>query len=186
MATIRLRNSADFPTRNALQWVHGPGANYDVFVARIEVPEPNTALLAIAAIALPPLRLRSIPQPSRITAGEALQIRLVHEVHSVGAIDAAIARVVGDILNCAPGALAATKHLMAKARWERPAAMVHEAALAFSLCLIARSARRSATSARRTSHASSRRASSPRRSTSERTSASAAAAAKASERNRVS
>jgi isohexenylglutaconyl-CoA hydratase len=69
---------------------------------------------------------------SRITAGEALQIRLVHEVHSVDAIDAAIARVVGDILNCAPGALAATKHLMAKARWERPAAMVHEAALAFS------------------------------------------------------
>jgi isohexenylglutaconyl-CoA hydratase len=69
---------------------------------------------------------------SRITAVEALQIRLVHEVHPIDAIDAAVSRVVGDILNCAPGALAATKHLMAKARWERPAALVQEAAVAFS------------------------------------------------------
>jgi isohexenylglutaconyl-CoA hydratase len=69
---------------------------------------------------------------ARITAAEALQVRLVHEVHAVDSIDAAIVRVVGDILNCAPGALAATKHLMAKARWERPAELVQEAALAFS------------------------------------------------------
>jgi hypothetical protein len=43
--------SADFPTRKALQWVRGPGANYDVFVTRIDVPETDAALLAIAAIA---------------------------------------------------------------------------------------------------------------------------------------
>ena len=43
--------SADFPTRAALQWVHGAGANYDAFVARIEVPEPDAALLAVAALA---------------------------------------------------------------------------------------------------------------------------------------
>ena len=37
------------------------------------------------------------------------------------ALDAALARVVGDILQCAPGALAATKALVSRARWEQPA-----------------------------------------------------------------
>lgn len=69
---------------------------------------------------------------SRITADEALQIRLVHEVHASDAIEAALQRVLGDILNCAPGALAATKALLARARWERPASLVGEAAQAFS------------------------------------------------------
>jgi isohexenylglutaconyl-CoA hydratase len=39
--------------------------------------------------------------------------------------------VLADILACAPGALAATKALMAKARWT-PAALVDEAAALFS------------------------------------------------------
>jgi isohexenylglutaconyl-CoA hydratase len=69
---------------------------------------------------------------SRISAAEALGIRLVHEVHPADGVDAAVARVVGDILNCAPGALAATKALIARARWERPASLVREAAEAFS------------------------------------------------------
>lgn len=43
--------SADFPTQNPLQATHGLGENYDAFVARIEVPELDTALLAIASIA---------------------------------------------------------------------------------------------------------------------------------------
>jgi isohexenylglutaconyl-CoA hydratase len=69
---------------------------------------------------------------SRIGAAEALAVRLVHEVLTAAALEAALARVTGDILNCAPGALAATKALLARARWERPESLVSAAAEAFS------------------------------------------------------
>jgi isohexenylglutaconyl-CoA hydratase len=69
---------------------------------------------------------------SRIGAAEALQIRLVHEVQPADGLDAALARVVDDILHCAPGALAATKALVSRARWEQPASLVQDAAKAFS------------------------------------------------------
>ncbi|NJD31995.1 MAG: enoyl-CoA hydratase/isomerase family protein [Gammaproteobacteria bacterium] len=69
---------------------------------------------------------------SRIGAAEALQVRLVHEVHAPDALEAALARILGDILNCAPGALAATKALIARARWEKPAELVRDAATAFA------------------------------------------------------
>ena len=39
---------------------------------------------------------------------------------------------LADILQCAPGAVAATKALMAKARFSAPAALVREAAQVFS------------------------------------------------------
>jgi isohexenylglutaconyl-CoA hydratase len=68
----------------------------------------------------------------RVAAHEALAIRLVHEVHAASGLDAAVARVVGEILNCAPGALAATKALVRKARWTQPADLLQEAAQAFS------------------------------------------------------
>jgi isohexenylglutaconyl-CoA hydratase len=68
----------------------------------------------------------------RLTAQEALAIRLVHEVHEVDGLDAAVADTVGQILACAPGALAATKALVRKARWSRAADLVQEAAQAFS------------------------------------------------------
>jgi isohexenylglutaconyl-CoA hydratase len=69
---------------------------------------------------------------SRIGAAEALRIRLVHEVHPADAMGPALARVTGDILQCAPGALAATKTLVSRARWEQPASLLHDAAQAFS------------------------------------------------------
>jgi isohexenylglutaconyl-CoA hydratase len=69
---------------------------------------------------------------ARLDASEALAIRLVHEVHPATGLDAAVTRVLGEILNCAPGALAATKALVRKARWSRPADLVQEAAEAFS------------------------------------------------------
>lgn len=69
---------------------------------------------------------------SRLDAREALALRLVHEVHPASELDAAVARIIGHILDCAPGALAATKALVRKARWMRPADLVQEAAEAFS------------------------------------------------------
>jgi isohexenylglutaconyl-CoA hydratase len=53
-------------------------------------------------------------------------------VHEKAGLDAAVARTVGEILACAPGALAATKTLVRKARWSKPSVLVQEAAQAFS------------------------------------------------------
>ena len=68
----------------------------------------------------------------RITASEALAIGLVHAVHAADQIAAAVDAVLADILACAPGAVAATKDLIAKARWTPPADLVAQAALVFS------------------------------------------------------
>jgi isohexenylglutaconyl-CoA hydratase len=68
----------------------------------------------------------------RITASEALSIGLVHAVHATDQLDTALAGVLSDILACAPGAIAATKALMVKARLTPPANLVQEAALVFS------------------------------------------------------
>jgi len=63
----------------------------------------------------------------------ALALGLLHELHGVGAeLDAALQRVLGEILQCAPAALAATKQLMARARLHAPASLVDEAAEAFT------------------------------------------------------
>ena len=67
-----------------------------------------------------------------LTSQEALRLRLVHEVHDESALDWAVQRVLADILRCAPGALAATKALLAKARFRTPASLVQEACEVFS------------------------------------------------------
>jgi isohexenylglutaconyl-CoA hydratase len=69
---------------------------------------------------------------AKIDAREALALRLVHEVHAADALDAAVARTVATILHCAPGAISATKALLAKARFVAPQTLVHEAADVFA------------------------------------------------------
>lgn len=68
----------------------------------------------------------------RVTADQALAIGLVHSVHAPDQLDAALAAVLADILACAPGAVAATKALLAKARQTPAVDLVQEAALVFS------------------------------------------------------
>ncbi|MFZ4478655.1 MAG: enoyl-CoA hydratase/isomerase family protein [Rhodoferax sp.] len=68
----------------------------------------------------------------RVVAADALTIGLVHSVHAADRIEAAVAGVVADILACAPGALAATKALIGRARLSAAADLVQEAALVFS------------------------------------------------------
>lgn len=68
----------------------------------------------------------------RLDATQALTMGLVHAVHAPGQIDTALAAVLSEIQACAPGAIAATKALMAKARFTSPADLVPEAALVFS------------------------------------------------------
>ena len=68
----------------------------------------------------------------RLAAQEALAIGLVHGVHNVDSLDAATTAVLADILACAPGAVAATKALIAQARLTSAADMVVDAAAVFS------------------------------------------------------
>jgi isohexenylglutaconyl-CoA hydratase len=56
----------------------------------------------------------------------------VHEAVASDAIDSALNKVLADILACAPGALAATKALMAQARLREPQDLVQPAAAIFS------------------------------------------------------
>jgi isohexenylglutaconyl-CoA hydratase len=68
----------------------------------------------------------------RVDARQALALRLVHEVHAAEALGAALRRVLHEILQSGPQALAATKALIAKARFHTPASLVQHAAEVFS------------------------------------------------------
>jgi isohexenylglutaconyl-CoA hydratase len=68
----------------------------------------------------------------RLDAPSALALRLVHAVHADAELDAALARTLHELLQCAPQAVAATKALMARARFASPQSLVHEAAQVFA------------------------------------------------------
>lgn len=68
----------------------------------------------------------------RLCAMEALTMGLVHAVHAPDQMDAALTALLADILACAPGAVAATKALMARARLTEPSHLLRDAALIFS------------------------------------------------------
>jgi isohexenylglutaconyl-CoA hydratase len=68
-----------------------------------------------------------------LSAAQALAIGLVHEVHADGAaLDAALAATLSQILRGAPGAIAATKSLMARALHAPATALVDDAARVFA------------------------------------------------------
>ena len=67
-----------------------------------------------------------------LQAHDALAIGLVHAVHDGAALASALSAVLGNILACAPGALAATKALIGKARLTPPVELIQEAAAVFS------------------------------------------------------
>ncbi len=67
-----------------------------------------------------------------LDARAALELHLVHAMHAAGALDHALADVLHGILQCAPGAVAATKALLARARFHPPASLVQHAAEVFS------------------------------------------------------
>lgn len=68
----------------------------------------------------------------RLDAAAALAMGLVHQQVPTAQLQTALDGVLSDILACAPGALAATKALMAKARLQAPTSLVHEAAAIFA------------------------------------------------------
>jgi isohexenylglutaconyl-CoA hydratase len=68
----------------------------------------------------------------RLDAAAALGLGLVHTVCTTDSLQAELDQVLSDILACAPGALAATKTLMARARLQAPSELVADAAALFS------------------------------------------------------
>jgi isohexenylglutaconyl-CoA hydratase len=68
----------------------------------------------------------------RLDAAQAHALGLVHEAPTLDELPALLSRVLNEILQCAPGAVAATKKLMARARLHAPASLVHAAAEVFS------------------------------------------------------
>jgi isohexenylglutaconyl-CoA hydratase len=69
----------------------------------------------------------------KLSAAQALEIGLVHEVHEDGtALDAALAATLAQILRCAPGAVAATKALMSRALHRPSADLIADAARLFA------------------------------------------------------
>ena len=69
---------------------------------------------------------------ARLDAAAALHIGLVHEVTGAAMLKPALERVLADIQACAPGALAATKALMQRARLTPPNDLVQHAADVFT------------------------------------------------------
>jgi isohexenylglutaconyl-CoA hydratase len=68
-----------------------------------------------------------------VDAQQALQLRLVHELASdPEALEVVLARTLHDILQCAPGAIAATKSLMTQARLTPAADLIAHAAQVFA------------------------------------------------------
>lgn len=68
----------------------------------------------------------------RLGAEQALALGLVHEVCSADTLPSALQKHLNDILQCAPGAIAATKALLAAGRFAVPASMIEAAAVAFA------------------------------------------------------
>lgn len=68
----------------------------------------------------------------RLDAAAAARLGLVHTVVDTADLQAELDTVLADILACAPGALAATKALMAQARLREPQDLIHHAAAIFS------------------------------------------------------
>ena len=68
----------------------------------------------------------------RLDAAAALALGLVHELTITDGLQAALDKVLSDILACAPGALAATKSLMRRARFAPASDLVQDAAAIFA------------------------------------------------------
>ena len=74
---------------------------------------------------------------AKVDAAQALTIRLVHEVApDTAALYDALQRTIASILACAPGAIAATKALLSRARLEPADTLIDEAAAIFSRAVL--------------------------------------------------
>lgn len=105
-----------------------PGALFKLPETRLGLVPAQIAPFLVERLGVAEARRLAVTGAT-LDANAALSLRLVH---AVGDVDALLASNLSDILACAPGAIAATKALMAKARLQSPASLVAEAAMLFS------------------------------------------------------
>lgn len=105
-----------------------PGASFRLPETRLGLVPAQIAPFLVERLGVAEARRLAVTGAT-LDASAAHALRLVH---GVGDVDALLAATLGDILACAPGAIAATKALMAKARLQSPASLVAEAAAVFS------------------------------------------------------
>ena len=87
-------------------------ANFALTEVRLGLLPANIAPYVVARIGAANAR-RSMLTARRITADEAKSFGLLNEVVDAVDLDAAVERELADLLQCAPGAVAATKRLIA-------------------------------------------------------------------------
>ncbi|MFL6699505.1 MAG: enoyl-CoA hydratase/isomerase family protein, partial [Vitreoscilla sp.] len=93
----------------------GQGAQFRLPETSLGVVPAQIAPFLVARLGASQARRLAVTG-GKLSAAQALQIGLVHEVHEDGAaLDAALAATLAQILRCAPGAVAATKALMSRA-----------------------------------------------------------------------
>jgi isohexenylglutaconyl-CoA hydratase len=107
--------------------------------AQLRLPETSLGLVPAQIVAFLVERVgasqarRLAVTGGKLSATRALAIGLVHEVHDDGAaLDAALAATLARTLRCAPAAIAATKALMARARYTPASDLVDDAARLFA------------------------------------------------------
>jgi len=107
--------------------------------ARLRLPETSLGVVPAQVAAFLVERVgasqarRLAVTGGQLDAAQALAIGLVHEVHADGAaLEAALAATLAQILRCAPGAIAATKALMARALHTPSSELIEDAARLFA------------------------------------------------------
>jgi isohexenylglutaconyl-CoA hydratase len=105
-----------------------PGASFRLPETRLGLVPAQIAPFLVERLGVAEARRLAVTGAT-LDAATAHTLRLAH---GVGDVDALLAATLSDILACAPGAIAATKALMAKARLQTPATLVAEAAALFS------------------------------------------------------
>ncbi len=112
--------------------IAGRGAQLRLPETALGVVPAQIAAFLVERIGLSQARRLAVTG-GRLSADEALAIGLVHEVHDDAApLAAALAASLAQILRCAPGAIAATKALMARAQHTPAADLVDDAARVFA------------------------------------------------------
>lgn len=103
--------------------------------ARLRLPETSLGMVPAQVAPFLVERLGLAEARRLAVTGATLDAQQAHALrlaHAVGPIDTLLPAALAELLACAPGAVAATKALMARARWSPAAELVADAAAVFS------------------------------------------------------
>ncbi|WP_427451724.1 enoyl-CoA hydratase/isomerase family protein [Litorimonas sp. WD9-15] len=111
-------------------------AKFSLTETMIGIPPAQIAPFVVARVGLPMAR-RIMLTGARFTGREAVDYGLVdHVVVSLDELDEKEAEIKRGVMKCAPGAIAATKHLILSSRDKSGAEMMNHAADVFADCML--------------------------------------------------